>query len=129
MQAGLRAAALKLPQQATWGSVQNVHRGDRVLPLPGGDGTLGIYNAMQRSEDSSGQTAIVSGSSYIQLVSFDEQGPVAHGLLAFSQSSGPASPHYSDQTELFSRQQWPLLPFTAEQLQANPPVRQLLLSE
>ena len=54
------------------------------------------------------------GSSYIQTVSFDERGPVAQAILTYSQSTDPQSPHYADQTRLFSRKEWPTLPFHAE---------------
>ncbi|MGZ5266013.1 MAG: penicillin acylase family protein, partial [Caldimonas sp.] len=51
------------------------------------------------------------GSSYIQTVTFDDRGPVAYAILTYSQSTDPASPHYADQTLLFSRKEWPALPF------------------
>jgi acyl-homoserine-lactone acylase len=44
---------------------------------------------------------------------------VAQGLLAFSQSSDPASKHFKDQTQLFSAQAWRSLPFTPAQIKAD----------
>lgn len=112
-----------------WGQLQGATRGASFIPIPGGDGALGIYNAIQSTPTGDGRREVVAGSSYIQLVSFDEQGPVAKGVLTFSQASEPSSPHARDQTELFSQQQWRLLPFTAEQLHTDPPVRRLQLRE
>ncbi|MET0775267.1 MAG: penicillin acylase family protein, partial [Pseudomonas mandelii] len=43
----------------------------------------------------------------------------AQGLLSFSQSSDPASAHYRDQALLFSQQNWPVLPFSEAQIQAD----------
>lgn len=126
--------ALKLPADVTWGQLQAVERpgpeqpGQRI-PIPGGDGHLGVYNAIQSVPQADGRLKVVSGSSYIQLVGFDDQGPVAQGLLAFSQSSDPASRHAADQTELFSRQAWQPLPFTEQQIDADPHLEVLRLKE
>ena len=51
------------------------------------------------------------GTSYVQTVTFDARGPVAQGLLTYGQTTNPASPHATDQLWLFSRKQWPVLPF------------------
>ena len=48
----------------------------------------------------------------MQVVTFDANGPVADGLLSYSQSTDPASPYYADQTWLYSRKQWNHLPFS-----------------
>ncbi|WP_193076019.1 acylase [Pseudomonas sp. FME51] len=112
---------------ATWGQIQSVVRGTEHIPVPGGDGKLGIYNDIQSRPAADGHRHVVGGSSYIQLVSFGESGPVAQGLLSFSQSSEPSSPHFMDQTQLFSRQEWQVLPFTREQIDADPNLRVLRL--
>lgn len=101
-----------------WGSVQVSSRGGEHLAIPGGDGELGIYNAIQ-SQPLDGHLEVVGGSSYIQLVGFSETGPQVRGVLAFSQSADPASPHHADQTRLFSQQQWPWLPFEEAQIEAE----------
>ncbi|MDE1169290.1 MAG: acylase [Pseudomonas sp.] len=101
-----------------WGQLQTVRRGADRIAIPGGDGKLGIYNAITTQHDGV-RLAVDGGSSYIQLVRFDDHGPVAQGLLAMSQSSDPASKHFKDQTLLFSAQQWRPLPFTPEQIKAD----------
>jgi acyl-homoserine-lactone acylase len=54
------------------------------------------------------------GSSYIQVVTFDDQGPVADAVLSYSQATDPASPFYGDQTRLYSEKRWNRLPFHPE---------------
>jgi len=55
----------------------------------------------------------VHGSSYMQVVTFDAQGPVADAVLSYSQSTDPASPHYADQTLRYSNKDWHRLPFSS----------------
>ncbi len=116
--ASTQVAKAGLAADTRWGQLQGVQRGAQRIAIPGGDGKLGIYNAMTSQRQGLG-FEVDGGSSYIQLVSFDDHGPVARGLLAFSQSSDPASPHFKDQTLLFSAQQWQPLPFTPAQIAAD----------
>jgi acyl-homoserine-lactone acylase len=103
-------------------------RGQRVT-IPGGDEFEGVLNKVesqgQSTIDPKGY-AINYGSSYIQTVTFDERGPVAHGVLTYGQSSDPTSPHYYDQLTLFSAKQWLPLPFHRADIDAQrvaPPLR------
>ncbi|WP_122612240.1 bifunctional acylase PvdQ [Pseudomonas viridiflava] len=114
------AGKMGLKPDMRWGDIQVVSSGGRQTPIHGGPGTLGIYNAMQSVPRDDGKLEVVSGTSYLQVVSFDEKGPHAQGLLAFSLSSDPASKYSRDQTEAFSKKQWSVLPFTEQQIQADP---------
>lgn len=76
-----------------------------------------------------GKREVVSGSSYLQIVTFDDQGPKAEGVLAFSLSSDPASPHFKDQTQAFSAKKLSPLPFTEQQIKADPQYQVQLISE
>lgn len=116
--ASAKVAAMGVPAATRWGELQTVQRGAQRIAIAGGDGKLGIYNAIT-SQANGYRRDVEGGSSYIQLVSFDPSGPVAQGLLAMSQSSDPASTHFKDQTQLFSAQQWRPLPFTPAQLAAD----------
>ncbi|MFI2074195.1 penicillin acylase family protein [Streptomyces triculaminicus] len=101
--AELRAAGIAL--DAPLGEHQFVVRNGKRIPLSGGAHALGIWNMIEARWDASagGYTDVAHGSSYIQAVGFDGGGcPVARTLLTYGQSSDPTSPHYSDQTELFS---------------------------
>lgn len=117
-EAAREVAALGVENGREWGALQVSSRGEERLAVPGGDGELGIYNAIQ-SRPLEDRLEVVGGSSYIQMVTFTEEGPMVRGLLAFSQSADPASPHHADQTRLFSRQDWPLLPYSDEQIEAD----------
>lgn len=123
-EAAREVAALGIDDGRDWGAVQVSSRGEERLAVPGGNGELGIYNAIQ-SRPVEQRLEVVGGSSYIQMVTFTEKGPRVRGLLAFSQSADPASPHHADQTRLFSEQDWPLLPYDDEQIDAD--LRQRLL--
>jgi len=63
--------------------------------------------------------AIDQGASYLQLVSFDADGPGARGLLAYGQSSQPGSPWYFDQFADWAAARWLPLPFRAEDVAAQ----------
>ncbi|MBK5003695.1 bifunctional acylase PvdQ [Pseudomonas sp. S32] len=114
------------PGQAKWGQVQQALDG---TPVPGGPQALGIYNAMYSVPHGAGKRLVVSGTSYLQLVSFTDKGPEARGLLAFSQSSEAASPHASDQTKAFSAKQLAAIPFTEAQIKADPAYTEVVISE
>ena len=96
-------------------------RGQKVA-IPGGDEFEGVLNKVE----SQGQPAIGPngynvnfGTSYIQVVGFDERGPVAQALLTYGQSSDPASPRAFDQLPLFSQRQWVPMPFHRADVEAQ----------
>jgi len=109
-----------LTAKTTWGDIQVSSQSGVPVPIHGGPAALGVYNAMQTVAGKDGKREVVSGTSYLQVVTFDENGPQAKGLLAFSESSNPQSAHSRDQTEAFSNKQWADLPFTEQQIKADP---------
>jgi acyl-homoserine-lactone acylase len=109
-----------LDADSRWGDIQVVSSGGQQTPIHGGPGTLGVYNAIQSVPRSDGKLEVVSGTSYLQVVTFDEKGPHAQGLLAFSLSSDPASKYSRDQTLAFSKKQMSALPFTEQQIKSDP---------
>lgn len=114
------AQKMGLKPETRWGDIQVVSSGARQTAIHGGPGTLGIYNAIQSVPREDGKLEVISGTSYLQVVSFDDNGPHAQGLLAFSLSSDPESKYSRDQTEAFSKKQWSVLPFTEQQIAADP---------
>ncbi len=112
--------------EARWGQVQQALDG---TPVPGGPQALGVYNAMYSVPHGQGKRLVVSGTSYLQLVSFTDKGPEARGLLASSQSSEAASVHASDQTKAFAAKQLAVIPFTEAQIKADPAYREVVISE
>ncbi|MEL4169028.1 bifunctional acylase PvdQ [Pseudomonas sp. ZS001] len=121
--------AAGLPSSSRWQDLQVASSGGRQTPIHGGPGELGIYNAIQSVPGADGKREVVSGTSYLQVVTFDSKGPQAQGLLAFSISSDPASPHSADQTEAFSKKRWSVLPFTEQQIKADPHYQALIIRE
>ena len=118
-------AKLGLTANSRWGDIQVSGQ----TPIHGGPQALGIYNAMQTVPRADGKREVVSGSSYLQIVTFDDNGPQAQGLLAFSLSSDPASRHTKDQTQAFSEKKLRPLPFTDAQIKADPQYQQLQIKE
>ncbi|PQP04013.1 MULTISPECIES: acylase [Pseudomonas] len=115
-----KVKTLGLKADSRWGDIQVASSGGRQTPIHGGLGTLGVYNAIQSVPRTDGKREVVSGTSYLQVVTFDDNGPQAQGLLAFSLSSDPASKYSRDQTLAFSKKQLSVLPFTEQQIKADP---------
>lgn len=59
------------------------------------------------------------GSSFVLALQFDDAGPKAERFLSYGQSHDPESPHFTDQTELFARQQWQPMRFTEQEIAAH----------
>jgi len=49
--------------------------------------------------------------------------PVGSTILTYSESSNPTSPHFADQTKLFSKKQFLPDPFCPKQIAADPNLR------
>ena len=118
-------AKLGLGADSRWGDIQVSGQ----TPVHGGPQELGIYNAIQTVPRADGKREVVSGSSYLQIVTFDDRGPHAQGVLAFSLSSNPASAHSKDQTQLFSQKKLRTLPFTDAQIKADPAYQERRVQE
>jgi acyl-homoserine-lactone acylase len=104
---------------ATLGEVQRAVTSAAPIGLHGGDEIEGVLNNLgDRAAPGIGKGGIRIdyGTSYIQVVGFDERGPVAHALLTYGQSTDPASPLSADQTRLYARKAWPRLPFLADEV-------------
>jgi acyl-homoserine-lactone acylase len=99
-----------IPVDAPLGDFQKDERPDgTVTPYHGGPGGLGVFNAMAASWNAKkGYVGpLAHGASFIQAVSFDGDGcPDAQTMLAYSQSTNPKSPHFADQTKLYSAGGW-----------------------
>ncbi|MCF5725481.1 acylase [Pseudomonas syringae] len=118
-------AKLGLTADSTWGDIQVSGQ----TPIHGGPQALGVYNAMQTVPRADGKREVISGSSYMQIVTFDDKGPHAQGVLAFSLSSDPASAHSKDQTLAFSQKKLSPLPFTEAQIKADPHYKEQQIKE
>ncbi len=98
-----------IPLDATPGDVQAVvHDGVRI-PIHGGPGDPnGEFNAIGTTfTPGRGFGPILRGSSFVQVVSWNNgHCPTGGSILTYSQSDNPASPHFDDQTKLFSQKRW-----------------------
>lgn len=102
-----------------WGDEQLVMAGNAAIPIHGGPGTLGILNMQESDAAANGKLVPRHGTSYIQIVGFDDKGPVADAILSYSQSTNPASPHAADQTRAYAEKRWHRLPFHREEIRAQ----------
>ena len=120
-----------IPLDARWGDIQFAERHGKRISIPGGVGRHGVFSyIVTRITDGKGFTPIVHGNSYIQVIGWDDEGDLdARGILTYSQSPEPDSPHYADQTELYSRGEWVDFPFTEEEIQADQNLKVLTLVE
>ena len=126
----LRAAGI--PLDSTLGEHQFVVRNGKRIAVPGATEALGVWNKVEPVWDPThgGYTEVTTGSSHIQAVGWDNSGcPVARTLLTYSQSSNPHSPHYSDQTRLFSREKWVTARFCEKDIRSSPALRVVRVHE
>lgn len=110
-----------IPLDAPLGDWQYVTRGGEKIPIHGGPGTLGVFNAINVLWSGKGYTDVPHGSSFIQAVSFNgTRCPDARSILTYSQSSNPDSPIYKDQTKMFSASQWNKMLFCDSDIDKDP---------
>lgn len=117
--------ANKIPLDAPLGTLQYANKLGPRIPIHGGHHLEGVMNMMhggfspstlepvdmarpvKGSRWLSEKGYIVNhGSSFLMALEFTKQGPRAKAFLTYSQSGDPDSPHFRDQTEMFSRKQW-----------------------
>lgn len=108
--------AYDIPLDAPLGDVQTEPRGSDRIPIHGGSGGDGIFNVIIATnfQPELGWTKVRTGSSFIMTVEFTDDGPRSEGILTYSQSTNPDSPHYADQTWLYSQKGWDDLRFSEE---------------
>lgn len=125
----LQGAGIAL--DARWGDVHFADRNGGRIPVPGGPGRHGMFSYINTGFTAGkGYTPIQQGNSYIQVVTWDDSGaPDARGILTYSQSPEPDSPHNSDQTELYARGEWLDLPFTEDEILNDPDLTTITLRE
>ncbi|RPE37753.1 penicillin amidase [Streptomyces sp. Ag109_O5-1] len=128
--AELRTAGI--PLNSALGDHQFVIRNGQRIPVPGGTEALGVWNKIEPVWNAAqgGYTDVSFGSSHIQAVGWDgSRCPVARTLLTYSQSSNPNSPHYSDQTPLFSGEKWGTARFCEKDVLSSPALKTVRVHE
>ncbi|HEX8105832.1 MAG TPA: acylase [Solirubrobacteraceae bacterium] len=111
-----------IPFDAPLRDFQYEQRGDEKIPIHGGPGTAGVFNAINVTWDpAKGYPNVPHGSSYVQVVGFGAGDcPDARTILTYSQSANPSSPYFADQTRMFSNKQWVRERFCEKDIQADP---------
>ena len=97
--------------------VQTETRGGEAIPIHGGPGGLGVFNAIAAPwrPDEGGYPNVAHGGSFIMSTEFTgEKCPVrADTFVTYGQSENQDSPHASDYTKAFSEKRWHDAPFCA----------------
>jgi acyl-homoserine-lactone acylase len=100
------------------------------IPLNGCSGDEGCFDVVS-SSPTAGQNSSVAdgafGSSFIMTVELTPCGPRTRTILTYSESSNPSSPHYKDQTALFSHKQWVTERFTEAEIYADSQLQSTIL--
>jgi len=116
-----------IPLDAPLGEWQYERRGSERIPIHGGPGGVGVFNAISASWVGSGSNAgfpnVSHGSSFVMAAQFtgDEDCPVdARTILTYSQSTNPNSPYFADQTRMFSRKEWKDEAYCEDEIAADP---------
>lgn len=131
----LQLAAAGVAFDKPWGSVQLASKN---IPIPihggshrAGDWGTGIYNAIISAPvpQLPGARIVNYGSSYIQTVTWNDDGPVAEAFLTYSNSTDPASADYADQTLRFSNKQWIRQPFRESEISDDPALKVTTVTE
>nr|WP_316642148.1 penicillin acylase family protein [uncultured Roseateles sp.] len=121
----------KMPLEEVNARRQVLVRDSAPIPIPGGRYT---FNNGRGNLSGGLYGDPFYGNSYMQFVTFDANGPVAEGMLTYSQSSHILSPNFADQTRLYSDiylkgSHWAKLPFSEAEIKADPAYRSILISE
>jgi acyl-homoserine-lactone acylase len=130
-----------LPVDVPLGQVQRADRGGRKVSVHGGHGFWeGVPNFVHFSPHAttlepqppggrpvSGSRLLTSegypitgGTSFVMALEFTDRGPRARALLVSGQTGDPASPRFSEQTELYAAKRWRDVRFTDEEIRADP---------
>jgi acyl-homoserine-lactone acylase len=104
----------------TWGDVHRLRRGDLDVPIGGfiseyrkdveefrgaPFGDFGAFRIVRYNKQKDGKYLAKGGDSFVFAVEFTSP-PTAFSICAYSQSDDPKSPHHTDQSALFAKEQW-----------------------
>jgi acyl-homoserine-lactone acylase len=111
------------------GDLQAEPRGSERIPIHGCSEGEGCFNIISTGRDAQGRYDPFTGSSFVMTAAFDTSGTVrGEALLSYSQSENPNSPHYADQTRMFSQKQWLPMRFTERQIRSDPEYKRTVVT-
>jgi len=116
-------AARKMQEQygtlsPLWSDIHFMQRGDKTLPLAGEGGHFGSFRVTVWTPLEQGKYRAVGGDSFVMVVEFSD--PLkAFTITPYGASDDPSSSHFSDQTELFARDQMKPAWFSEKEIKAN----------
>jgi acyl-homoserine-lactone acylase len=143
----LERAGLAL--DVTLREVQYNGKGGERVPIHGGDGTYeGVENVVRYAKNQTtleppaalaplvegsrwltGQGyPITTGTSFLMALEFTDQGPRAQAFLTYGQSGDPESPHFIDQTRLYSTKSWRPILFDERDILADPGLEEMTVT-
>lgn len=99
-----------------WGDIHRLRLGNLDLPVGGGPGGLGCFRVLWFAKDKDGKQRIRGGDGWQLAVEFSDP-PRAYSILAYGQSNNEASPHHTDQAELFANNQMKKVAYTEADIQ------------
>jgi acyl-homoserine-lactone acylase len=118
-----------IPLNAKLRDYQYEKRGADKIPIHGGPGGLGVFNAINvngqvRQTGEVGYPNVPHGSSFVMVTQFKDPsgnpcGADDRSILTYSQSANEDSPYFKDQTQMFSDKQWVNPPFCESEVQAE----------
>ncbi len=113
-----------IPLDASWRDYQYVTKNGEQIPIPGGFGGQGMFNVISAVRNSSTGVydSVRHGSSFIITASLTgAKCPDVKTILTYSQAAtNEKSPHYADQTKLFSNSGWVTDRFCPSQQKKSP---------
>ena len=111
-----------IPLDGTLRQFQFEARGGKRIPIHGGPGTLGVFNAINVTWDpKAGYPDVPHGSSFIAAMTWAKRGcPVRQlSFVTYGESENQNSAHARDYTKAFSRKRWNKVPFCAADVRAQ----------
>jgi acyl-homoserine-lactone acylase len=116
-----------IPLDAPLRDWQYERRGSERIPIHGGPGGVGVFNAINVSWTGSGANAgysnVPHGSSFVMAAQFTDDPDCTvdtRTILTYSQSTNPNSPYFADQTRMFSNKEWVDERFCEDEIAADP---------
>jgi acyl-homoserine-lactone acylase len=116
-----------IPLDAPLRGWQYEDRGDgERIPIHGGPGVLGVFNAINVSWDGdasdgeAGYPDVDHGSSFVMSVQFTDDCPDTGAIVTYSQSEDVTSRWFKDQTRMYSEKRWNPMHFCEDDILSDP---------